>query len=66
MTNVINEIEHEETEVTGKEHLLSLAQDLGYITLDDVLAVYPEAENDLDSSRMCFRPCWNPEWRSAV
>jgi hypothetical protein len=43
VTDVINEIEHEETELTGKAHLLSLAQDLGYITLDDVLAVYRSA-----------------------
>jgi RNA polymerase primary sigma factor len=55
VTDVINEIEHEETELTGKAHLLSLAQDLGYITLDDVLAVYPEAENDLDQLEDVFQ-----------
>jgi RNA polymerase primary sigma factor len=35
--------------------LLSLAQDLGYITLDDVLAVFPEAENDLDQLEDVFQ-----------
>ncbi|MEE8308401.1 MAG: sigma-70 family RNA polymerase sigma factor, partial [Gammaproteobacteria bacterium] len=31
----------------GKERLLSLGQDRGYVTLEDVLAVYPNAENKL-------------------
>ena len=48
VTEVINKTEHEETELAGKDYLLSLAQDLGYVTLDDVLAAYPEAENNLD------------------
>ena len=56
MTDTVNElIEEQETELTGKEHLLSLAQDLGYITLDDVLSVFPEAENNLDQLEDVFQ-----------
>jgi RNA polymerase primary sigma factor len=46
--NVIREAQQDDTELTGKEYLLSLAQDLGFITLDDVLAIYPEAEKNLE------------------
>ena len=35
------------TEQSSKEYLLSLGQDLGYVTLEDVLAVFPKAENDM-------------------
>jgi RNA polymerase primary sigma factor len=56
VTDTVNElIEEQETELTGKEHLLSLAQDLGYITLDDVLSVFPEAENNLDQLEDVFQ-----------
>ena len=55
MSELIHETEHEETELTSKEYLLSLAQDLGYITLDDVLAVYPDAENNLDQLEDVFQ-----------
>jgi RNA polymerase primary sigma factor len=54
VTDIIEETHKEETELTGKEYLLSLGQDLGYITLDDVLAVYPEAENNLDQLEDVF------------
>jgi RNA polymerase primary sigma factor len=47
VTEATTETAHEVTELAGKEYLLSLAQDLGYITLDDVLVAYPEAENNL-------------------
>jgi RNA polymerase primary sigma factor len=47
VTDII-EKDQAEIEQSGKEHLLSLGQDLGYVTLDDVLAVYPEAENDME------------------
>ena len=55
MTEAIKETEREDTELTGKEYLLSLAQDLGAITLDDVLAAYPEAENNLDQLEEVFQ-----------
>jgi RNA polymerase primary sigma factor len=56
VTDTVNElIEEQETELAGKEHLLSLAKDLGYITLDDVLSVYPEAENNLDQLEDVFQ-----------
>jgi RNA polymerase primary sigma factor len=48
VTQTIEQTQREDIESVGKEYLLSLAQDLGYITLDDVLAVYPEAENNLE------------------
>ena len=48
MIDAIRETQQDDTELTGKEYLLSLAQDLGFITLDDVLAVYPEAEKNLE------------------
>ena len=35
--------------------MLSLAQDLGFITLDDVLAVFPEAEKNLDQLEDVFQ-----------
>jgi RNA polymerase primary sigma factor len=54
VTDIIEKTSEEETELTGKEYLLSLGQDLGYITLDDVLAVYPEAENNLDQLEDVF------------
>jgi RNA polymerase primary sigma factor len=47
VTDII-EKDQAEIEQSGKEHLLSLGQDLGYVTLDDVLAVYPEAENNME------------------
>jgi RNA polymerase primary sigma factor len=46
--NAIRETQQDDTELTGKEYLLSLAQDLGFVTLDDVLAVFPEAEKNLE------------------
>lgn len=55
MTDAINETEREDAGLSGKEYLLSLAQDRGYITLDDVLAVYPEAENNLDQLEDVFQ-----------
>ena len=55
MTDPTNETEHEDAELTGKDYLLALAQDLGYITLDDVLAIYPEAESNLDQLEEVFQ-----------
>lgn len=55
VTELNNETEHEETETPGKEYLLTLAQDLGYVTLDDVLIAYPEAENNLDQLEDVFQ-----------
>jgi len=46
--NAIRETQQDDTELTGKEYLISLAQDLGFVTLDDVLAIYPEAEKNLE------------------
>ena len=54
VTAMVKEIRDEETGLSGKEYLLSLGQDLGYITLDDVLTVYPEAENNLDQLEDVF------------
>ena len=48
MTGIIKGTHQEEIELSAKEQLLALGQDQGYITLDDVLAVFPEAENNLD------------------
>ena len=48
MINAIRETQQDDTELAGKEYLLSLAQDLGFVTLDDVLAVFPEAEKNLE------------------
>jgi RNA polymerase primary sigma factor len=55
VTEVIKEKEREDTDLTGKKHLLSLAHDLGYVTLDDVLAVFPEAENNLEQLEELFQ-----------
>jgi RNA polymerase primary sigma factor len=48
-------MQQEGTELGGKEHLLSLAQDVGFITLDDVLSVFPEAENSLEQLEEVFQ-----------
>jgi RNA polymerase primary sigma factor len=55
VTSIIREAREGKTEFSGKAYLLSLGQDLGYITLDDVLAVYPEAENNLNQLEDVFR-----------
>ncbi len=54
MTVIIDDIPTEENELSAKEYLLSLAHDLGHISLDDVLASYPEAENNLDQLEELF------------
>ncbi len=51
---MIKETHEQEAEFSAKEHLLALGQDLGFITLDDVLSVYPEAENNLDQLEDVF------------
>ncbi len=33
---------------TGEEHLLALGYERGYVTYDDILRIFPEAEEDLD------------------
>jgi len=48
------EEKQEQAELVSKEYLLALAKDLGYITLDDILAIYPEAENNLDQLEDVF------------
>jgi RNA polymerase primary sigma factor len=53
--DAIKETENKITEKVGKEYLLSLAQDLGHITLDDVLMAYPEAEKNLDQLEDVFQ-----------
>ena len=55
MIDAIKETENKITEKVGKEYLLSLAQDLGHITLDDVLMAYPEAEKNLDQLEDVFQ-----------
>jgi RNA polymerase primary sigma factor len=45
----------QDTEPTTKEQLLSLAQDLGIVTLDDVLSLFPEAEKNLDQLEDVFQ-----------
>lgn len=55
MIDAIKETENKITEKVGKEYLLSLAQDLGHITLDDVLVAYPEAEKNLDQLEDVFQ-----------
>jgi RNA polymerase primary sigma factor len=55
VTDVIIENEQEETDLPGKEFLLSLAQNPGDITLDDILAIFPEAENNLDQLEDVFQ-----------
>jgi len=53
--STIVETEQQDTELATKEHLLSLAQDLGFITLDDVLSLFPEAEKNLDQLEDVFQ-----------
>lgn len=55
MAEALKETANAELAPAGKEYLLSLAQDLGYITLDDVLSVFPEAENNLDQLEDVFQ-----------
>jgi RNA polymerase primary sigma factor len=45
----------QDTELTTKDQLLSLAQDLGIVTLDDVLGLFPEAEKNLDQLEDVFQ-----------
>jgi RNA polymerase primary sigma factor len=54
VTETIDAAAHEEIDPKAKEYLLSLAQDLGYITLDDVLTVLPHAEQNLDQLEDLF------------
>jgi RNA polymerase primary sigma factor len=51
---IIEKDQEEQVGRSGKEHLLSLGQDLGYVTLEDVLAVYPDAENNLEQLEDVF------------
>jgi RNA polymerase primary sigma factor len=55
VSDTLTETENEGIELGSKEYLLTLGQDLGYISLDDVLAVYPEAENNLDQLEDVFQ-----------
>jgi RNA polymerase primary sigma factor len=55
VVEAITETARKASESAGKEYLFSLAQDLGYITLDDVLTVFPEAENNLDQLEDVFQ-----------
>jgi RNA polymerase primary sigma factor len=55
VAEALKETANAELAPAGKEYLLSLAQDLGYITLDDVLSVFPEAENNLDQLEDVFQ-----------
>jgi RNA polymerase primary sigma factor len=54
VVTVIVEKDQAEVGRSGKEHLLSLGQDLGYVTIEDVLAVYPDAENNLEQLEDVF------------
>jgi RNA polymerase primary sigma factor len=55
VAEALTETANVELAPAGKEYLLSLAQDLGHITLDDVLSVFPEAENNLDQLEDVFQ-----------
>ena len=35
-------------EIINKEQLIRAGRESGYLTLDEILAVFPEAENDLE------------------
>jgi RNA polymerase primary sigma factor len=48
------EEKQEQEELSTREDLLTLGKDLGYITLDDILTVYPEAEDNLDQLEDVF------------
>ena len=55
MISTVTETKRQATEQATKEQLLSLAQDLGSITLDDVLSLFPEAEKNLDQLEEVFQ-----------
>ncbi len=44
----------EEEEEGGMEYLLALGQTQGYVTFDDILSVFPEAEENLDQLEEVF------------
>ncbi len=48
MDSIPEETTHADEENAGLEQLLEQGKERGYITIDDILAVYPEAERDLD------------------
>ncbi len=41
-------------ELTGEEQLISLGRDKGYVTYDDIMAAYPDAERQLDQMEDLF------------
>ncbi|HHS98382.1 MAG TPA: sigma-70 family RNA polymerase sigma factor [Chloroflexi bacterium] len=48
------EVLPEEEEEGGMEYLLALGQTQGYVTFDDILSVFPEAEENLDQLEEVF------------
>jgi RNA polymerase primary sigma factor len=55
VSDIVKKAHKKETELNAKDYFLSLGQDVGYITLDDILAVYPEAENNLEQLEDLFQ-----------
>ena len=49
-----DEIRASEQETTAIDQLIELGKDRGYITIDDILGVLPEAEQDLDQLEEMF------------
>jgi len=43
-----NELVENEEEVSGEEHLLTKASEQGFVTYEDILAVFPQAEENLE------------------
>lgn len=52
--DLVDVLPEEEEEEGGMEYLLTLGQTQGYVTLDDILGVFPEAEENLDQLEEVF------------
>ncbi len=52
--DLVEVLPEEEEEEGGIEYLLALGQTQGYVTFDDILSVFPEAEENLDQLEEVF------------
>jgi len=56
---ILEEIEEEKVEYPAVARLLELGREQGYITIDDILKIFPEAEQDVDQLEEAFAALLN-------
>jgi RNA polymerase primary sigma factor len=52
--NLLSEIDEEKLEFQAIPHLIELGREQGYVSLDDILSVFPEAEQNIDQLEEAF------------